>query len=240
MPSDGPHQTISPPAAPPSGPRSRTQSAQRTTSRLCSITITVLPASTSVWSAATQPADVDEVQAGRRLVEDVEGLARRRAAGAGSRASRAAPRRPRASSTAGRAARSRARSCRASRGRGGSSGGSRRTRAPPRSSSSRTSSIDLNAVLDLERLGVEALPAADVARHLDVGEELHLDGLHAGAAARLAAAALHVEREPPARVAARLRLRAGSRRGRGSRRTPSCRSPGCCAACGRSATGRSR
>ena len=39
--------TTRPPAEPPSGPRSITQSAHLTTSRLCSTTITVLPASTS-------------------------------------------------------------------------------------------------------------------------------------------------------------------------------------------------
>ena len=36
---------ISPPPSPPSGPRSTTQSAVLITSRLCSITITVLPVS---------------------------------------------------------------------------------------------------------------------------------------------------------------------------------------------------
>ena len=44
-----------------------------------------------------------------------------------------------------------------------------------------------------ERLGVEAPPAADVAQHLDVGQETHLDGLHALPGARLAAAAGGVE-----------------------------------------------
>src|SRR5712692_7172554 len=42
-----PAQTTSPPPLPPSGPRSITQSAVLITSRLCSITRTVLPASTN-------------------------------------------------------------------------------------------------------------------------------------------------------------------------------------------------
>ena len=42
-----PGATTAPPPAPPSGPRSITQSAVLMTSRLCSITITVLPVSTS-------------------------------------------------------------------------------------------------------------------------------------------------------------------------------------------------
>src|SRR4051794_29419155 len=41
-----PVNTTRPPLLPPSGPRSTTQSARRTTSMLCSMTMTVLPAST--------------------------------------------------------------------------------------------------------------------------------------------------------------------------------------------------
>jgi predicted neuraminidase len=60
-----------PPPAPPSGPRSMTQSAVLMTSRLCSITTTVLPASRS--GAARQQLRMScEVQAGGGLVEDVE------------------------------------------------------------------------------------------------------------------------------------------------------------------------
>src|SRR2546426_898238 len=50
--SGGPWNTILPPPSPPSGPRSMIQSASAMTSRLCSITTTVLPASTrrcSTW-----------------------------------------------------------------------------------------------------------------------------------------------------------------------------------------------
>src|SRR5947207_10071269 len=57
-----------------------------------------------------------------------------------------------------------------------------------------------------ERLGIEAPSAAYVTQHLDVGEEAHLDGLHALACARLAAPAGGVEREAARGVAADARL----------------------------------
>ena len=53
----------------------------------------------------------------------------------------------------------------------------------------------LAAVLDLERLAVVAPALALLARHVDVGQEVHLDGDDAVALARLAAPALDVERE---------------------------------------------
>ena len=61
-----------PPSSPPSGPRSMIQSAVLITSRLCSITTTVLPASTSRPEHLEQPLHVGEVQAGRGLVQDVQ------------------------------------------------------------------------------------------------------------------------------------------------------------------------
>ena len=70
-----PAATTRPPPAPPSGPRSMTQSAVLITSRLCSMTTTVLPAVDEAVQHLEQLADVLEVQAGRRLVEDVERLA---------------------------------------------------------------------------------------------------------------------------------------------------------------------
>ena len=51
------------------------QSAVLTTSRLCSITSTVLPGVDEPLQHAEQLADVLEVQARRRLVEDVERVA---------------------------------------------------------------------------------------------------------------------------------------------------------------------
>ena len=58
----------------------------------------------------------------------------------------------------------------------------------------------------LERLAVVALPVALLARHVHVREEVHLDLDLAVAAADLAAAALHVEREAARLVPARPRL----------------------------------
>jgi hypothetical protein len=51
----------------------------------------------------------------------------------------------------------------------------------------------------LERLAVEALPLADVARHEDVGEEVHLDLHEPVALARLAAPPLTLNEKRPAR-----------------------------------------
>ncbi|PAV66643.1 hypothetical protein WR25_26937 [Diploscapter pachys] len=48
-----PVATISPPFTPPSGPRSTIQSAVLMTSRLCSMTTTVLPCSTSAWRTSS-------------------------------------------------------------------------------------------------------------------------------------------------------------------------------------------
>src|SRR3982751_654162 len=64
----------------------------------------------------------------------------------------------------------------------------------------------LAAEADLERLAVVALPLAHLARHVHVGEEVHLDLHQTVALARLAAATLHVEREAAGPVAADLGL----------------------------------
>ena len=58
----------------------------------------------------------------------------------------------------------------------------------------------------LERLAVVAGPAAHLARHVHVGKEVHLDLDGAVTGARLAAPALHVEREPAGQIAAHLGL----------------------------------
>ena len=65
----------------------------------------------------------------------------------------------------------------------------------------------LALVVDLERLAVVALAVADLARDVDVGQELHLDLEDAVALAVLAAAALDVEAEAARGVAAQTRLR---------------------------------
>src|SRR5690606_30188440 len=57
-----------------------------------------------------------------------------------------------------------------------------------------------------ERLAVEARPAADVAQHLHVGQEAHLDALDALTLATAAAPVARVEREPAGIVAAHARL----------------------------------
>ncbi len=59
---------------------------------------------------------------------------------------------------------------------------------------------------DVQRLAVVALAVALLAGDVDVGQEVHLDLDLAVAAARLAAAALDVEREAPGLVPARPRL----------------------------------
>ena len=64
----------------------------------------------------------------------------------------------------------------------------------------------LALVVHLERLAVVAGAVADLARDVDVRQEVHLDLDRAVAGARLAAAALDVEREPALEVAAHLRL----------------------------------
>src|SRR5450830_1585893 len=64
----------------------------------------------------------------------------------------------------------------------------------------------LALVADLERLGVEARPVAHLAGHVDVRQKLHLDLGEPVALAGLATAALHVEAEPARLVPAHLRL----------------------------------
>jgi hypothetical protein len=60
-------------------------------------------------------------------------------------------------------------------------------------------------VLHLERFAVVALAVADVAGHVHVGQEVHLDLDHAVALAGLAAAAGHVEaRSAPGRSRVRV------------------------------------
>ena len=58
----------------------------------------------------------------------------------------------------------------------------------------------------LERLAIVALALAHLARHVDVGQEVHLDLHETVALTRFAAPALHVEREAPGPVAANLRF----------------------------------
>ena len=61
-------------------------------------------------------------------------------------------------------------------------------------------------ISDLQRLPVVAAPLALLAGDIDVGQEVHLDGLDPASLAGLAASALDVEREPPRPVTAGARL----------------------------------
>ncbi len=71
--------------------------------------------------------------------------------------------------------------------------------------------LSFHVMSSVSRLYARAL--ADLARHVHVGQEVHLDLDRAVALARLAAAALDVEREPARLVAADLRfLRGGEQR----------------------------
>src|SRR5690606_7634842 len=62
-------------------------------------------------------------------------------------------------------------------------------------------------VVHLQRLAVVALAVADVARDVDVGQEMHFHPRHAVPLTGLAAPPLHVEREPARTVAALTRSR---------------------------------
>ena len=200
-----PSATSAPPSFPPSGPRSTIQSAFLMTSRLCSMTRTVFPASQKRWRTAEQLAHVVEVEAGRRLVEDVEGLPG------------APPRELGGELDAlGLPARE------------GGRGLAERDVAEPDLPQGPELPGDLRdrleedeglvhghvehlgdalpLVLHLERLAVVARALADVAGDVDVGEEVHLDPDRAVPLAVLAAPALHVEGESPGLVAAHLRL----------------------------------
>ena len=67
-----PSKTTSPPSWPAPGPRSMIQSACAITAWWCSMTMTDLPESTSRSSRPEQVLDVGQVQARRRLVQDVD------------------------------------------------------------------------------------------------------------------------------------------------------------------------
>ena len=153
-----------------------------------------------------QLGDVVEMQARRRLVEDVE------------RAPGGAPRQLLGELDALRlAARQRRRlladmdvaephplpaspACRAPTAPPG------RTQPPSSTVMSSTSAIDLSLNVHLQRLAVVALALADFAGDIDVRQEVHLDLDDAVALAGFAAPALDVEREAARPVAARLGL----------------------------------
>ena len=185
---------------------SMTQSAVLITSRLCSITSTVLPCVDQPAEHAEQLADVLEVQAGGRLVEDVEGAAGRALLQLGGELD---PLRLAAGQRRRRLAEPDV----------AEADVDQRLQVPR---DRRDGGEELDGLLDrhvehlgdglalvvhLERLPVVAGAVADLARHVDVGQEVHLDLDRAVAGAGLAAAALDVEGEPALLVAADLRLR---------------------------------
>ena len=234
-----PSATTVPPPLPPSGPRSMIQSAVLMTSRLCSMTSTVLPWSTSRDSTVEQPADVLEVQAGGGLVEEVD----RVAGGAlGQLGGQLHPLRLAARQRRRRLAE--AHVAEADVDQRLHVAGDRRLVGEELERLLARQVEHLGDVLalerDVERVAVVAGALAHLARHVDVGQEVHLDLDRAVAGARLAAAALDVEAEPPGQVAADLGLAASRRTACGCGRTRRCRWPGSTAACARSATGRCR
>ena len=206
-----PATTTCPPRSPPSGPRSTIQSAVFTTSRLCSMTTTVFAVVRAAGGGTRRSCSVSwKCSPVVGSFEDVEGAAGVALGQLAGELHPAAPPRPRGWSRAGRGAR-RTGPRRPASGACGRPPGPRRR--PPRASStviSSTSWMVRALVPDVEGLAVEPLSRADVAGHVDVGQEVHLHLDHSVAAARLAPPAAHVEAETPGAVAARARL--GGRR----------------------------
>src|SRR5258705_12451392 len=60
--------------------------------------------------------------------------------------------------------------------------------------------------MNLQRLGVVPRPVTHLAAHINIRQKMHLDALTPLPLARLAAAALHVEAEPPGLISADLCL----------------------------------
>ena len=65
----------------------------------------------------------------------------------------------------------------------------------------------LSLVLHFQRLPIVTFTAADLARHIDVGQEMHLNLYDAVAAARLTASTLYIKTEPSLLIASRFRIR---------------------------------
>ena len=68
----------------------------------------------------------------------------------------------------------------------------------------------LALVVNFKRLAVVASPTADLARHVDIRQEVHLNLDCSVARTRFAAPALNVEREPTGHIAPDFRLFGGS------------------------------
>ena len=195
-----------PPPSPPSGPMSMMWSAVLMTSRLCSMTTTVLPCSTSSCSTSSSLRVSSKCRPGRRLVEDVE-----RAPGGAPRQllrqlhplrlAAGERRRLLADLDVAEADPHQRRHLLADRRHRGEE----RLGVLHRHVEHVGDALALEQ--DLQRLAVVALALAGLAGDVDVGQEVHLDLDDAVALAGLAAPALDVEAEPPRLVAARLALR---------------------------------
>ncbi len=201
-----PRAMIRPPRLPPSGPRSTIQSAVLMTSRLCSMTRTVLPLSTSRWrtwssfstSAKWRPVvgssrtySVRPVARRDSSVDELDPLGLAAGQGRG-RLAEVDVAEPDVVERLQLAAHVR----------------DRREEVERLGDRHLEDVRDrLALVVDLERLPVVALARADLARDVDVRQELHLDLEDAVALAVLAATALDVEAEAARRVAADARLR---------------------------------
>ena len=183
-----------------------TQSAVLMTSRLCSTTMTVLPRSTSRLQHVEQLANIVEVQAGGRLIEEIDSLA-----GAGPGQFRG---QLDALGLAAGQRRRRLAQAPDSRGRRRRAFAARRRifgMLPNSSSASltrmfSTSAMRLPLIADGQRLRIVAAALADIASHPDIGKEVHLDFLLAVAFAGLTAAARLVEAESLGLIAAHFRF----------------------------------
>jgi hypothetical protein len=170
------------------------QSAVLMTSRLCSMTTMVLPASRS-WCSTEQQVDVGKVQAGGGLVQDVE-----RAAGValGQLLRQLDALRLAARQRGGALAQADVGQAhvqqRLQLARNGRHVLEEGVRLPP---SSPASGDVLALPLHFQRLAVVALAVADVAGHVDVGQKVHLHLDHAVALAGFAAAAATLKLKRP-------------------------------------------
>ena len=183
-----------PPAAPPSGPRSMIQSAALTSSRLCSTTTTLLPACDQALEHAQQAGRVGQVQAGGRFVQQVQAAPGRAPAQLlGQLDALGLP----ARQGGGRLAELQVAQPDVGQHLQAGAGGRHVLEQRQGFFDGQVEHLGdiVAAVLDCQRLPIEAPPVADRAAHFHVRHELHLDGQHAGPLAALAAPARDVEGE---------------------------------------------
>ena len=212
-----PATTTAPPASPPSGPRSMSQSAERITSRLCSITSSEWPILSSLRNARSSLATSSKCRpvvgsSNRNSLPRIDGVSSA-AASASSPASFSRCASPPDSVGTGWPSFTYSRPTSTS---GCSRTATLRIAAEERQRLGDRHVEHLGDVLarairafaaDLERLGAIPLAVAVRAAQVHVRQELHLDVLEAVAAAGRAAARAGIEAERARRVLARLRHR---------------------------------